>query len=146
MHTLQFIIGILPSSHHLKLLEIFLSFPVSDIPITTKTYFAFCARRDSAPKKEKSFFITADPYIGAWMLITGNNRQVFDLLRLGGYYIYCVQSANVKMSNHFGPLSNSSSKKLCGKGRLGHQRISFVATSRIPCCRKNGGPATSLRN
>ena len=40
---------------------------------------AFCERRDSAHKKDKQFFTRPDPYVDAWMLITGRNREVFNL-------------------------------------------------------------------
>ena len=55
-------------------------FPTYQLP--PRPTLAFCARRDSAHKKEKRFFTMADPYIDAWMLITGNNREVFEVTKL----------------------------------------------------------------
>ena len=59
-------------------------FPTYQLP--PRPTLAFCARRDSASKKEKRFFTMADPYIDAWMLITGNNREVFEVTKLVRLY------------------------------------------------------------
>jgi hypothetical protein len=42
---------------------------------------AFCARLDPAKRKEKDFFSKPDPYIDAWMLLTGRVRKVFDVIK-----------------------------------------------------------------
>jgi hypothetical protein len=42
---------------------------------------AFCARLDAAKRKEKDFFSKPDPYIDAWMLLTGRVRKVFDVIK-----------------------------------------------------------------
>jgi formylmethanofuran dehydrogenase subunit E len=59
--------------------NVLIRFPAEQLP--QRPTLAFCARHDAAERKEKDFFSKPDPYIDAWMLLTGRVRKVFDVIK-----------------------------------------------------------------
>ena len=60
-------------------LNVLIRFPAEQLP--QRPTLAFLARLDAAKRKEKDFFSKPDPYIDAWMMLTGRVRKVFDVIK-----------------------------------------------------------------
>jgi hypothetical protein len=60
-------------------LNILIRFPAEQLP--QRPTLAFRARLDAAKRKEKDSFSKPDPYIDAWMLLTGRVHKVFDVIK-----------------------------------------------------------------